>query len=62
MTPCETIKTYHALGSAVKWCKILKENDKFNKDVFFEGIADYLEDFYKIIERDYKELGIERKP
>lgn len=62
MTPCETIEMYHALKSAVKWSNILKQEDKYSSDVFFTGICDYLNDVFKIIERDYKDLGIERKP
>lgn len=60
MTPCETIKTYHALGTAIKWCNVLKKDDKFNEDIFFTGICDYLKEIFEVIERDYTDLGIER--
>ena len=62
MTPCEIIKTHHALKTALKWCEQLKQDDKFNEDIFFNGVCDYLKDFQQIIERDYNDRGIERKP
>lgn len=60
MTPCETIKAYHTLGTAIKWCNILMKDDKINQDIFFKGICSYILEVFEVIERDYADLGIER--